>query len=561
MGLKSSKVSLSSETSQERIIELIESIGPAFQPFNSSICKYPEKLSRDFLSFYYLQIADGKTPDQMQKSLDHYLSIELGIENKIRRQILLSYLRLNVHFRLPQDDDYDYDTQFSIAEGRNLWYNEAEKRIEDEEIMKRNNSSTIFLTLQDLQREFIAAEEGYPQAMEILLYWQQNPPNTFFQDYIIAKRQGYLKDVNEGEIGLELASPKLEEEAGTEKEIADKLATAMFNLGWCYDYGIGGEEDKGIAITFYERSIELGSLKSLNQLGFCYHHGRGVEKDYKRAYEIYLEAAEKGHVMSMNQVGFFHSNGLFVPKNRREAWNWYEEAADSGNIASLCNLACALVNYPVEPEDNAKGLEKFHLAAELGCIDSAMTLAQFFYREEKYDEALRWSIPSAMRGGIGGMYYTALCYLKRYQSAEFKTLAFNWIWKAAMKGAPIALNKLAEMFEKGIGTAVNIQEAFRWYGLAAFHSNRDAMYTLSRFHAEGRATEKNNGESLKWALLAHDHKKNIAAFVIAANFYSGRLRKNDSKIIHWLKKGARKDKGKSIAAIDTIYRTKPKLYI
>ncbi len=49
------------------------------------------------------------------------------------------------------------------------------------------------------------------------------------------------------------------------------------------------------AVEWHTRAAELGHATAMFNLGFCYENGYGVEKSAKKAVEWYARAAELGH--------------------------------------------------------------------------------------------------------------------------------------------------------------------------------------------------------------------------------------------------------------------------
>ncbi|KAF0535883.1 calmodulin-dependent protein kinase [Gigaspora margarita] len=47
--------------------------------------------------------------------------------------------------------------------------------------------------------------------------------------------------------------------------------------------------------NLYQKSAELGNANVLFNLGHCYQHGIGIEKDENKAFKYYLESAELGN--------------------------------------------------------------------------------------------------------------------------------------------------------------------------------------------------------------------------------------------------------------------------
>lgn len=78
-----------------------------------------------------------------------------------------------------------------------------------------------------------------------------------------------------------------------------KLATthhhpeATYNLGICYEMGIGIEKSAKSAMECYRAAASLGHKKAMYNLGVFYVHGRGGLKKNRDAARACFEAADK----------------------------------------------------------------------------------------------------------------------------------------------------------------------------------------------------------------------------------------------------------------------------
>jgi len=50
----------------------------------------------------------------------------------------------------------------------------------------------------------------------------------------------------------------------------------------CYFQGEGVEIDKKKDVELYERAVSLGDASAMNNLGYCYQYGEGITKDMKK---------------------------------------------------------------------------------------------------------------------------------------------------------------------------------------------------------------------------------------------------------------------------------------
>jgi TPR repeat protein len=51
-------------------------------------------------------------------------------------------------------------------------------------------------------------------------------------------------------------------------------------LGWCYEKGVGVDEDVGKAAEYYRRGSETGDARATCNLGLCYGRGRERSRSF-----------------------------------------------------------------------------------------------------------------------------------------------------------------------------------------------------------------------------------------------------------------------------------------
>jgi len=117
-------------------------------------------------------------------------------------------------------------------------------------------------------------------------------------------------------------------------------ANAQHNLGNCYYYGKGVEQDYTQAVYLYRKAAEQGNSDAQNALGYCYYNGEGVERDYSQAVYWFRKAAEQGHGEAQYFLGRCYEKGKGVEQNDSLANYWYKKAEESG----YTNLGEALFN-------------------------------------------------------------------------------------------------------------------------------------------------------------------------------------------------------------------------
>ena len=76
----------------------------------------------------------------------------------------------------------------------------------------------------------------------------------------------------------------------------------MTNLGYCYEVGIGVEENPQKAVEIYRRAADLDYDVAQCNLGYCYEMGIGVEVDLNQARHWYSVSAESRYPRALSNL-------------------------------------------------------------------------------------------------------------------------------------------------------------------------------------------------------------------------------------------------------------------
>lgn len=118
-------------------------------------------------------------------------------------------------------------------------------------------------------------------------------------------------------------------EATEEFNNIHNLATREFEL----HYGLKALEEKRYkdAINHFTTGAKLSSTASMFNLGLCYELGLGTLADQKKAAKYYSDAAEQGHADAIYNLGVFHAQGRGgFPIDTDRARDYFVKAAKLG---------------------------------------------------------------------------------------------------------------------------------------------------------------------------------------------------------------------------------------
>lgn len=133
------------------------------------------------------------------------------------------------------------------------------------------------------------ADQPYsPKLLDNVLTYLQHPLNS-----------GLLYDV-----GPESCNIVIEKALQAHSAVGLQTATLHYLAGCCYYFGSGTQKSAQAAISHFTRASELGLAKATSALGMMHDYGIGVEEDKARAMSFYSEAAADGEPYAAGQLAF-----------------------------------------------------------------------------------------------------------------------------------------------------------------------------------------------------------------------------------------------------------------
>ena len=99
-------------------------------------------------------------------------------------------------------------------------------------------------------------------------------------------------------------------------------AESQYNLGYCYQSGIGVEQSSEKAIEWYSKSAEQGWNDGLYAMMMAYGSGNGVQQDFNKAFSFALKCAENGDGTCMFNVINCYKEGMGTDKDIDKMLEW-----------------------------------------------------------------------------------------------------------------------------------------------------------------------------------------------------------------------------------------------
>ncbi|GET01119.1 kinase-like domain-containing protein [Rhizophagus clarus] len=122
-----------------------------------------------------------------------------------------------------------------------------------------------------------------------------------------------------------------------------------YQVGYCYYYGYGVEENNEYAFKFLQSAIDCNI--GLHYLAACYKFGYGIEANSSKSFELYKQSAEEGFVPSQYEVATCCRSGTGTKENKTEALKWYKLYQESGgeyNVSSHIKELSKEITLPMK---------------------------------------------------------------------------------------------------------------------------------------------------------------------------------------------------------------------
>lgn len=134
---------------------------------------------------------------------------------------------------------------------------------------------------------------------------------------------------------------------------------AYNEVGECYFYGNGTEQNGRKAFEWYKKAAEKGLAAAQTNLGYCYANAVGVETDYVKSCEWLKKATDQGDADAFLNLGNRYKQGMGVKKDPVEAFRLYMEASNRGNQMGAFMAAFMLYEGDAVKQDYKKAYELF----------------------------------------------------------------------------------------------------------------------------------------------------------------------------------------------------------
>ena len=108
---------------------------------------------------------------------------------------------------------------------------------------------------------------------------------------------------------------------------------AILNLGCMYEDGnLGGSQNYDKAFEYYQKADKLGCAPAAYELGHCFEVGVGTKANPKKAFSFYKKSADAGYGPAAYETGRRYLEGDGVKKDLKMARKYLEIAVKKGDL-------------------------------------------------------------------------------------------------------------------------------------------------------------------------------------------------------------------------------------
>lgn len=288
------------------------------------------------------------------------------------------------------------------------------------------------------------------------------------------------------------------------KDLANEgHAGSQFEIGYCYDIGLGVEQSETDAIDWYTKAATNGHLDSQITLAKYYNL-----RNWELSIKWLTKAASQGDTPSQHELGMYYLNGYGVERSEAEAAKWFLEAANKDHPDSQYELGLMLQSK----EEFKKAIVWFKKASnthdeakyELACcyLEGRGTEQSNIEAEKCFEELSSSFIDEAT--GVRANYELAKLYSTRNEE-KFDQKAAQ-LFEAAADARHIESQfEIGYLYLKGKGVEKSDKKAFTWFEIAARNGHLHAQYLTGLCFLEGTGVEQSDENAKYWFEIAADN--------------------------------------------------------
>lgn len=263
---------------------------------------------------------------------------------------------------------------------------------------------------------------------------------------------------------------------------------------------------------WYQKAVDQGNARAMNNLGVLYLKGDGVRLDERKAGALFKASADRGDSFGERNYADWLVDHPSLHRGNEPSTHWevdvprvlglYQKAAAQGDTVSMMKLAsCYKRGNPLGlPESAVHYAEWTRLAAESGATDAMVSLGWAY--EHGYgvpkdgSQSVAWTQRAAEAGHLQAMTNLGILYSQGRVVPKDEATSIKWFERGDASGSWTSTYELAIRYRIGEGVARNPGEAARLFRKAAGFGWGEAWLGLGRLYEEGAGVSKDPAQAL-----------------------------------------------------------------
>ncbi|MFZ4775985.1 MAG: hypothetical protein ACOYM3_11505 [Terrimicrobiaceae bacterium] len=327
------------------------------------------------------------------------------------------------------------------------------------------------------------------------------------------------------------------------------IPEAMIALASAYETGIGTSSDADKAFQWYQKAADAGDIDANVALGKAYAEGNGVTRDEAKAATLFEQAAAKDRADAINNLGVLYANGRGVAKDPAKAKSFYAKAAELGNAEARDNLK-SLENESTQkakstpPEATTGSQSPTMPISPVAEPRAALAVAPSASAKRKSDSSEQITASSLMpftdaleQADAGDAYAQAVVsiyYGLGYKTEKDIAKSAAYALKSAAQGHPLGIYRVGSMRQSGEGMDKDEAQgrtlkSKAFDGLNSLSGNPYALTALGVMVFRGEGVRQDKAEAARLYRIAADQGYAPAQFNYASCLISGQGTEKDEQ--------------------------------
>jgi len=322
---------------------------------------------------------------------------------------------------------------------------------------------------------------------------------------------------------LRTGIPALEKEgmACIEKAIQGESALAMeLKAQILLEGRFGLEKSIDAAVELLKTARQLpGASESHRLLGDLALSGTGMPKDAAIALEYYRRGAEKGSLSCQLALHRLFREGRALPKDPIEAERYGRAAAGTGDAAAAYELGQFYEQFCGEAPEWLRAAEWMRTASERGSLPATLRLAEYHLEGKlgtvNSTEGIRLLRQAASLGSGEACFRIGEAYKNGIHLPQDGVASTAWFRVAADLGDALGENAYGLSLATGVGTRADPKAAVVWFRRSAEQGNLDAKVNLGELYRHGVGVERDPAKAQSFFEEAARAGSPLAAYKLA----------------------------------------------